>query len=200
MKLNGYSYDERVTVMEEDLFMYTGRSFDNVYSSCSVRKQMHMTSEHNYFECKIVSKGEKCSISIGLGPNDCKLDKLPGSFQDTIGYKVNTGEIYQSRVFYAYFDDVKRIPNCLTCTENDRIGCGIDFNNERDPDKISIFFTRNGQQVRNPIKCRKPSFRLYPLVGMCSEGEKVQFLRHCHRPSLLAVSVTIYDTQLYGML
>ena len=35
-----------------------------------------------------------------------------------------------------------------TCTDGDRMGCGIDFNTDCGSGYVNVFFTKNGKQVR----------------------------------------------------
>ena len=35
-----------------------------------------------------------------------------------------------------------------TCTDGDRMGCGVDFTTDRSSGYVNVFFTKNGKQVR----------------------------------------------------
>ena len=35
-----------------------------------------------------------------------------------------------------------------TCTDGDRMGCGVDFNTDCGSGYVNVFFTKNGKQVR----------------------------------------------------
>lgn len=61
------------------------------------------------------------------------------------------------------------------------MGCGIDFNSDAGYSHCNVFFTKNGEQVGDVVRMKKPVYGLYPIIGMHSRGEKVRYLGHWHR-------------------
>ena len=150
----------------------------------AVRQLDPVDSKQNFFECEIVSKGEKSDIWIGIGPEDCHLFEMQ---EGMLRYQADSGNVYHGCVYHARSCEKRKIMLGLICSEGDRIGCGIDFDDDHQSDFMNVFFTRNGKQVGDLIKCRIPSFKMFPLVRLGSEGEQLHFLHHYNRPSLLSV-------------
>ena len=61
------------------------------------------------------------------------------------------------------------------------MGCGVDFDRDVGYGYCEVFFTKNGEQVGDPVTMKRPVYGLYPIIGMHSHGEKVRFLGHWHR-------------------
>ena len=156
------------SLVRGDIFMYTGKREVGV-----VRILEPMSPLLNYFEYEIVDRGEKCAIGIGVGELEYPLDRMPGWNEKGIGYHADDG--------YLYNQSSSGIQLGPTSTKGDRMGCGVDFDTDLGYGYVSVFFTRNGQQVSKPIKMKRPTHGLYPLVGMHSKGEKVCYLGHCRR-------------------
>ena len=132
-----------------------------------------MDSNFNYFEFKIISSGKACELGIGLGASDYHLDDMPGWNQNSIGYHADDGKIFCENGQGTEFGP--------TCTAGDRMGCGVDFRSHDDSlGLINIFFTKNGKQVGVAVRIKIPPGGLYPLIGMSSVGEQVQYLGHWH--------------------
>lgn len=153
-------------------------SNEHVYENKAVRWMVSMNSTLNYFECEIISKGEsECGIWIGIGP-------WPGntlSHENIVCCQVGNGHVQ------ACGKQAVKL-NLLICSEGDKIGCGIEFDSEHHSKYVDVFFTKNGVQVGNLIKCKKPRIKICPMVGMGEKGERIRLLRHYYRPSLLSVS------------
>ena len=151
-----------------DIFMFKGGS------NVSVVKILEpMSHKFNYFEYEIIDRGESCAIGIGVGELNYPLDRMPGWNANGIGYHADDGCLFNQSG-----SGIRLGP---TSTTGDRMGCGVDFDTDVGYGYVSIFFTKNGQQVSKPIKMKRPIHGLYPLVGMHSRGEKVRYLGHCRR-------------------
>ena len=61
------------------------------------------------------------------------------------------------------------------CAVGDRMGCGVEFEGAA-RDSVNVFFTVNGKVVGNLIHFKIPDDGLYPLIGMCNEGDQVKYL------------------------
>ena len=160
-------------MVKEDMFVYTGGHRVRGKETGTVRILEPMNSTLNYFEYKIISRGAECEIGIGVGEADYPLDRMPGWNQNGVGYHADDGHLYYQRGYGRAFGPL--------CTVGDRMGCGIDFASEDSMGNIKVFFTKNGKQVGDLVRIKKPPTGLYPLVGMCSKGEQVQYLGHWHR-------------------
>ena len=132
-----------------------------------------MSPMFNYFEYEILDQGESCAIGIGVGELDYPLDRMPGWNSNGMGYHADDGCLFNQTG-----SGIRLGP---TCSVGDRMGCGVDFETNVGYGYVSVFFTKNGQQVSKPIKMKRPTCGLYPLVGMHSRGEKVRYLGHCRR-------------------
>ena len=160
-----------------------------------MRWSIPMSSSKNYFECEIISKRETgCGIWIGIGPLSDDYEK------NVVSYRLSNGHVHYGNI--CKNQDCKRdiVRLNLTYSEGDRIGCCIDFDVEYHQDCVDIFFTKNGVQVSDHIKCEKPKFLLGPgpVVGMMEVGEKIRFLHCSYRPSLLSVSRTEFSVHPYN--
>ena len=155
--------------VEGDIFGYgsLGRSVGVVKITEPINQML------NYFEYVILNKGAKCAIGIGFGEHKYSLDRMPGWNSHGIGYHADDG-----RMFY---QDGFGQPFGPTCTEGDRMGCGIDYDTDSGNEYCDVFFTKNGEQVGNIVKMKKPVHGLYPIVGFHSHGEKVRYLGHWKR-------------------
>ena len=151
-----------------DVFMFKGGSNVGV-----VKILEPMSPMFNYFEYEILDQGESCAIGIGVGELDYPLDRMPGWNSNGIGYHADDGCLYNQTV-----PGIRIGP---TCSVGDRMGCGVDFETNVGYGYVNVFFTKNGQQVSKPIRMKRPTCGLYPLVGMYSHGEKVRYLGHCRR-------------------
>ncbi len=127
----------------------------------------------NYFECVITDRGESAYVGIGVGDKEYPLTDQPGWSQNSIGYHADNGNLYHNSGSGRVFGP--------SCTTGDRMGCGVDFDTDRDGGLVHVFFTKNGHQLGNLVKMRLPAGGLYPLVGMHSRGEKVRYLGHWKR-------------------
>ena len=160
----------------------------------AVRWMVPIHSTLNYFECEIISKGEvRHGIWIGMSRPNTNEEYDADHFKNIACYRVDNGHIHRDEA--CSDQDCKHgtaMTLNLTYSEGDRIGCGIDFDyDQSESNCVYIFFTKNGMQVGDLIRCNKPymyDYDPYPVVGMGELGEKIRFLQHCYRPSLLSVS------------
>ena len=159
-----------------------------VYTDSPVRWLVPIHSTLNFFECEIISKGKtgRC-IWIGIGQLPESYDSRYHYYATVLGCRIDNGHVHRGYVC----GEPEECANfaaklCLSYTEGDRFGCGIDF--ECHSDYMDVFFVKNGMQIGDLIRCKKPSYDLCPIVGMGEVGEKIHFLKHCYQPSLLRVS------------
>ena len=164
-----------------DVFEYSG--VGAAHEEVGVIKiQVPMSAELNYFECKITSRGTNCSIGIGIGADGYPLNRQPGWNRNGIGYHADDGCLYNQCGHGLAF--------APTCTEGDRMGCGVDLPQDA-LGNVSVFFTKNGEQVGDLITIKMPTGGLHPLIGLHSKGEQVEYLGYSYRHppiSLLRVS------------
>ena len=161
--------------VDGDLFKFKGAG-----DAVGVVKILEPTSPIlNYYEYEIIDRGEKCAIGIGVADQGYPLDRMPGWNPQGIGYHADDGRLF--------FQDGFGKPFGPTSSVGDRMGCGVDFDTDVGYGYVSVFFTRNGQQVGEPVKMKRPIHGLYPVVGLHSCGEKVRYLGHSRRlPHTLA--------------
>ena len=158
--------------MDGDVFTYPYYLVKESYHDvCAVKILQPMTSIQNYFELQILCPGVIGEIAIGVVGHDYPLNRQPGWEKDGIGYHADDGKLYNEQSSEFQAETIGP-----TCTTGDRMGCGIDFESEDSPDYVKVFFTKNGQQVGDFIKFKKPKDGLYPLMGMDSRGEQFQYL------------------------
>ena len=167
---NGHYRCGSTAKVENDIFKYTGREGQQT-SVVKILQPMNPTL--NYFEYKIISSGFDCAIGIGVGESEYPLNRMPGWNQNGIGYHADDG-----RLFYQSGSGVQFGP---TCTTGDRMGCGVHYDNEDTSGYVKVFFTKDGLLIGD-LKIKKPASGLYPLVGLHTQGAKVQYLGHWHVP------------------
>ncbi|KAK4004804.1 ran-binding protein 9 isoform X3 [Daphnia magna] len=117
-----------------------------------------------YFEVKVIDKGIKGSIAIGIGTKKMNLSVLPGMQKNSFGYLGNSGgKFWGSEVGRAYGPPF---------TTNDTIGCGVNLVARQ------IFYTKNGKNLGEAFSGTlfdvSPVLALYPTVGLQSKGEVVE--------------------------
>lgn len=157
---------------EGDIFKYDVDKSD-MFSGVSVIKFLNpLTPECNYFEYEIIAEGEEGAIGIGVGEREYPLSQMPGWCENGVGYHADDGCIFNEGECDFSFRQ--------TCKKSDKMGCGVEFD-EKDTEFVNIFFTKNGQQVGDTIKLKKPANGLYSCIGMYSKGEQVRYLGHSKR-------------------
>ena len=162
----GRYYTGRNAEVDGDIFSFRGEG-----DSVGVVKILEpMSPMLNYYEYEIVCRGRKCAIGVGVGEQGYPLDRMPGWNRNGIGYHADDGRLFCQEGFGRVFGEM--------CTEGDHMGCGIDYDEECEDGYRNIFFTKNGKQVGEPVKMRRPLFGFYPIIGMHSAGEKVRYLGH----------------------
>ena len=165
----GRYYTGRNAAVDGDMFSFRGEG-----GSVGVVKILEpMSPMLNYYEYQIVCRGHKCAIGVGVGEQGYPLDRMPGWNRNGIGYHADDGRMFFQDGFGRAFGE--------TCTEGDRMGCGIDYDEDCEDGYRNVFFTKNGIQVGEMVKMRRPLFGFYPIIGMHSMGEKVCYLGHWRR-------------------
>ena len=151
-----------------------------------------MDSTRNYFECEIASNEHiGHGIWVGIGPWSDIEDSNPHTGECGVYYQVNSGNRYVFDGIYSRKDSSESERGKIkigSAIRGDRIGCGVDFNDDHHSDYIHVFFTKNGKQLGDRIRCLVPHFKMYPVVRMGEKGQRIRFLQHGNRPSLLSVS------------
>lgn len=137
-----------------------------------------MSSSLNYFECEIISGGKQPATGVGIGHFTYSLDRMPGWDSNGIGYHSDDGKLYNHLIFSGSSYGLKYGPVCVV---GDRMGCGVEFEGTAH-DRINVFFTINGKVICDLISFKNPDGGVYPLIGMCCEGDQVKYLgqRHYH--------------------
>ena len=139
----------------------------------------------NYYEYQILARGAEASIGIGIGERNYPLNRMPGWNRDSIGYHGDDGKLYHESGGGRYFGP--------TCSDGDIMGCGVDFDSDVGYGYCEVFFTKNGQQVGEPVRMKQPVYGLYPIIGLHSRGEKVRYLGHWHRQRQSLLEPMIQD-------
>lgn len=169
LHIKGRYYTGRNAQVDGDVFSFRGEG-----ASVGVVKILEpMSPMLNYYEYKIVCRGRKCAIGVGVGEQGYPLDRMPGWNRNGIGYHADDGRMFYQEGFGRAFGP--------TCTEGDHMGCGIDYDEECEEGYRNIFFTKNGKQVGEMVKMKRPLFGFYPIIGLHSAGEKVHYLGHWRR-------------------
>ena len=165
-----------------DIFKYSGVEGQQ---TGVVKILQPMNSTLNYFEYEIISTGVSCAIGIGVGESEYPLNRMPGWNRNGVGYHADDGKLFHQNGYGVEFGP--------TCTAGDRMGCGVNFGSEDASGYINVFFTKNGQQVGNLVKIKKPVNGLYPLVGLHTQGAQVRYLGHrccCPKGTCACVFIT----------
>ena len=152
-----------------DLFKYTGVQGQQVGV---VKILLPMNPTLNYFEYEIISTGVNCAIGIGVGESEYPLNRMPGWNRNGVGYHADDGKLF--------YQNGRGMEFGPTCTAGDRMGCGVDFESEDCSNYMNVFFTKNGRQIGDLIKIKKPMNGLYPLVGLHTQRAQVRYLGHRH--------------------
>ena len=165
----------RNATVDGDIFKFTSERGGSV----GVVKILEpMNPMLNYYEYEIVSRGQKCALGVGVGELNYPLDRMPGWNRNGVGYHADDGRMFYQDGFGKAYGPL--------CTDGDRMGCGIDFDSEDASGCVNVFFTKNGKQVGDPVRIKKPVYGLYPLIGLHSRGEQIRYLGHWRRvPGLL---------------
>ncbi len=127
----------------------------------------------NYFEYLIVDRGQEASIGVGVGERGYPMSRMPGWNRNSVGYHGDDGKLYHENGMGKAFGP--------TCTTGDRMGCGVDFDPDCGYGYVNVFFTKNGRQVGDVVRMKRPAGGIYPLVGLHSLREKVRYLGHWKR-------------------
>ena len=123
-----------------------------------------------------------------MGAVNYPLYEMPGWNYNSIGYHADDGKLF--------CENGRGIEFGPTCTDGDRMGCGVDFRGEDDSsDRVKVFFTKNSQQIGNTVRIKIPAGGLYPLIGMCTIGEQVQYIGHWHYlpPTITGTGIPLFQ-------
>ena len=75
-----------------------------------------------------------------VGERDYPMHHMPGWNQNSYGYHADDGKLFNGSLMGTVLGP--------TCTDGDRMGCGVDFSIDRSSGYVNVFFTKNGKQVR----------------------------------------------------
>ncbi|XP_065900727.1 SPRY domain-containing protein 3-like [Dysidea avara] len=139
-----------------------------------------MSPLNNYYEIKILSKGRRSAIGIGMGTMGYSMSAMPGWNSQCVGYHADDAKLFHE-------NGMGKNMGAPTCTDGDIMGCGALFDVEEGPAYVKVFFTKNGKLVGERVKMKRPLHGLYPIVGMHSLGESVEYLGHSVCTSLEGV-------------
>ena len=139
----------------------TSRNNHNDYDVGSIRSlnPIPVTCEIYYYEVKILNRGERGKIAVGLTASGTNLNRQPGWDPGTFAYHGDDGCKFQEQGYNS-------VPYGPKFETNDVIGCGWNFKTR------TCFFTRNGNFLGIAFK-NMPAIKLYPTIGMHSKNESV---------------------------
>lgn len=150
-----------------------------------------------YFEIDLLSMGEDTIIGIGAVPKSYSLDLAPGWGKHSIGYHIDSGQLFQARDRGKYFGPIAK--------KGDTIGCGINFipNNLH---QCSVYFTYNGVEIKR-TRASISSSGLYPSLSLMQKYDKVRvtvleafkpkvFVPELHMVGLMRISNCAYSDQI----
>ena len=137
----------------------------------AVQLSRKISEEYPYFEVEVTSFGEEGRIGVGLAPKDYPLDCEPGWLPGSVGYHCDDGCLFEGRSW-----EGKSVHN--PGVEGDRLGCGVKYPRKKG-DKLTVFFTHNGEEVDKQTELRRPSCEgLFPTIGMQSRGEAITVIKN----------------------
>ena len=67
------------------------------------------------------------------------MNHMPGWNQNSCGYHADDGNLFDGSLIGSRLGP--------TCTDGDRMGCGVDFSAGSSSGYVNVFFTKNGKQV-----------------------------------------------------
>ena len=150
-----------------------------------------------YFEIDLLSMGEDTIIGIGVVPKKYPLDLAPGWGKKSMGYHIDSGQLFQARDRGKYFGPIAK--------KGDTIGCGINFipNNLH---QCSVYFTYNGVEIGR-ARASIPSSGLYPSLCLMQKYDKVRvtmletfkpkiLIPELHMVGLMRISNCAYSDQI----
>lgn len=150
-----------------------------------------------YFEIDLLSMGEDTIIGIGAVPKKYPLDLAPGWGKNSMGYHIDSGQLFHARDRGKYFGPIAK--------KGDTIGCGINFipNNLH---QCSVYFTYNGVEIGRARASIPPS-GLYPSLCLMQKYDKVRvtvletfkpkfLIPELHMVGLMRISNCAYSDQI----
>ena len=108
-------------------------------------------------QCVIVNKGRDTAIGVGCGERSYPMTRMPGWNRNSCGYHADDGKLYHESGMGRAFGP--------RCTTGDRMGCGVTFDTGLDRGMVEVFFTKNGNQVGEVERMKRPLNGVYPLIG-----------------------------------
>ena len=158
---------ERISYDESHLtsIFYQGNGDTGKVGSCQFLNKP-VSREFQYFEVTVADYGKNGSVGIGLAHRSYPLDRMPGLSKGSVAYHCGSGKLFLEH---------GRGPMTSPAQQGDIIGCGIESYATSDDIEGSpiVFFTRNGEELGRK-KMRLPKSGFFPIIGLCSEGEKVE--------------------------
>ncbi|KAF0361847.1 SPRY-domain-containing protein [Gigaspora margarita] len=158
---NSHDRAPYVSVLEDGVSLeYIGPG-RNWIDASSIRTDFPVLPEVGlyYFEIKVIDKGERGCIGIGLTKGHIPLDRMPGWEQESIGYHGDDGLLYLQSGRGDKYGPLY--------TTGDTVGCGINYYDK------SIFFTKNGVNLGVASKAIFEG-EMYPIGGMISPNERIE--------------------------
>ena len=129
--------------------------------------------DQKYFEVKILNKGQKSTIGIGIAKKGYSLDCQPGWRKDSIAFHCHDGYLYHNGHKKPFF-------GARNLEKNDVVGCGID-EEMQNADLVSVFFTHNGKAIGSKVQLDCKADVLHPTVCMSSPGEEIKIISTAKR-------------------
>jgi len=122
-----------------------------------------------YFEAKIVERGDKCTMVIGVTQSDPETrsgvhvgwNRFPTL---GIGYHSDDGGIFHKTISFSDEGTLKAEP----FTEGDTVGCFLYQNSFHGTIITQVQFTKNGEKVLSPIQIDNAEW--HPTISMSSPG------------------------------
>ena len=101
--------------------------------------------------------GQEAAIGVGCGDRGYPMSRMPGWNRNSCGYHADDGKLYHESGMGRAFGP--------TCTTGDRMGCGLNFDCDLGQGVVQVFFTKNGKQVGEMERMKRPVNGIYPLIG-----------------------------------
>ncbi|KAI6653155.1 SPRY domain-containing protein 3-like [Oopsacas minuta] len=121
-----------------------------------------------YFEVEIIDGAKACEISIGLTHATYSLSRHVGLDSNSLGYHAVNGNLYHASGAGQDFGS--------SCTIGDIMGCGIDYDSSISQGMAQVYFTKNGERIRDCIEINIAKGGLFPSFALNSQGEKVRLV------------------------
>ena len=134
LRCNGVKFLGDSTLLE-----YNGTAPEQIQDVGMAQARIPLSHTNNYFELKILSRGAKGAIAIGLAkstyPMHCHLGWNPGA----VGYHADNGKVF--------VEQGRGEPFGPTCTDGDTMGCGIVFTDKGAENEKAVAKKENSDLV-----------------------------------------------------